>query len=108
MVREFHNVRKHWPFDLFWKRKKRDILDLEQTAGSPEGGSEPFQEGEYILHHVERVLGALEKRNRARRWLFVKLVLAWLVAYSLTLGEVPWFLVKIWEMVNSAFNGAPV
>ena len=66
-----------------------------------------ISEGERVVGYVERVLDAVKQRDRARRWLFVKFIVAWLVAYGLVTGEFPWFIVKIWNWVNTmlAENG---
>ena len=58
-------------------------------------------EGERVTGYVERVLDAMRQRDRTRRWLFVKFILAWLVAYSLVTGELPWFMVKFWNWATA-------
>ncbi len=78
-------------------------------AESPHTGPAPSEkdfstdipEGERVVGYVERVLDAIRKKDRARRWLFVKFILAWLVAYSLVTGELPWFIVKIWDWAHA-------
>ena len=108
MVKDFERVRKGWPFDIFWRRKLEAIRELKD--GDP---SEPpprrHMDDALVLVHVQRLIAGFEKSEKARRYLFVKLVLAWLIAYGLTMGEVPWFLSQAWAAAEWAgtwlFNG---
>lgn len=98
MVKEHYSVRKRWPFDIFWKNKQKAIQELKH----PEQGFAPQGmdgERQLIIDHMERMLATLERRDRVRRFLFVKLVLAWVVAYCLTFGKIPWFLEKAYALI---------
>ncbi len=72
-----------------------------EPAPSEKDFSTDIPEGERVVGYVVRVLDAISKKDRARRWLFVKFILAWLVAYSLVTGKLPWFIVNIWNWANT-------
>ena len=72
-----------------------------EPAPSEKDYSTDIPEAEHVVGYVERVLDAIRKKDRARRWLFVKFIVAWLVAYSLVTGEIPWFIVKTWNWANA-------
>ncbi|CCQ73013.1 hypothetical protein [Magnetospira sp. QH-2] len=54
------------------------------------------EESTHILNQVERVMLALERHDRRRRNVFLKMIAAWLIAYTLTIGEIPWFIKEGW------------
>ncbi|GAB6051304.1 hypothetical protein JCM17960_01240 [Magnetospira thiophila] len=58
------------------------------------------EESTHILNQVERVMRALERHDSRRRKVFLKMIAAWVVAYALTIGEVPWFLREGWTMAS--------
>ncbi len=92
-----YKVRKRF-IDPFQDQKKRAINALEASQkGAPPRTHE--EESAAILNHVERVLMALEHHDQSRHNLFLKLVIAWVVAYSLTVGETPWVVKALWRGV---------
>ncbi|MEO5336095.1 MAG: hypothetical protein H7841_04245 [Magnetospirillum sp. WYHS-4] len=103
MVRPYHDVKKHWPLDIFWKRKQKAIQEIEQRTGhhGPHHESTP-PESLRLIEQMDHILKLLEKKERARKHMFAKVLLGWLVAYSLVSGEVPWFVVKAWHSINHA------
>ncbi len=76
MREEFHHIKKHWLVDIFWKRKQQAIKELKKGSSPPESAPSAESESDHAIHHVERVLEALEKRGKARRWLFIKFISA--------------------------------
>ncbi|MBF0248095.1 MAG: hypothetical protein HQL36_08495 [Alphaproteobacteria bacterium] len=108
MTGNYHpdRVKKRW-FDPFWSRKARAIEALETNQHHQHfekyrrahaHHKDITESEELIVAHVERVLIALDHQHSTYRWMFVKFVLAWLVAITLVTGEVPWFLSKAWDM----------
>lgn len=74
----------------------------EQVQSDHEPSPVAGAESERLASQMERVLNAMRARDRTRRWMFVKFLLAWLVAYSLVTGELPWFIVRIWDWAYTA------
>ncbi|HJN23429.1 MAG TPA: hypothetical protein QF509_05930 [Rhodospirillales bacterium] len=66
MKEGYQHIKKHWLVDILWKRKQQAIKELEKGSSSPESAPLAESESDHIVHHVERVLEALEKRDRAR------------------------------------------
>jgi len=104
MIKDFQRVRKGWPIDIFWGRKQNAIREIE-TAQPGEPGDRREIDDPVLLARVHQVLAAFDKSEKARRFLFVKLLLAWLIAYGLTVGEVPWFLLEAWTVAEWAGSG---
>lgn len=104
MVKDFHRVRKGWPFDIFWGRKQNAIRELEESLPAEPSDRRDINDP-FVLTQMDRVLTAFERSEKARRFLFVKLLLAWLIAYGLTVGEVPWFLSQAWMVAKWAGSG---
>ncbi len=103
MVRDPSRIR--WSaLDPFRAQKEQAIREFEVKKQATEPKSHE-EESTAILVQVERVLLALERHDQNRRGLFLKLVLAWVVAYSLTLGETPWVFAAFWRGVTAAFGG---
>ncbi len=97
MIRDTFRVKKRL-LDPFWKRKQQAVREYRKSPLSHE------EENTAILNHIERVLWALERHDRSRRNVFLKILLAWVVVYSLTTGQMPWIITELWTAASGPFS----
>jgi hypothetical protein len=96
-------VKKRWLFDPFWRQKQKAIVESGQhdSAGTSSSYSEVDDHQQVMM--IERLLVEQQRLQTELKKLtligYLNLLLAWLVAFALTFGEIPWFLVKLWEFL---------